>query len=62
MIGNLNSKDNVKGPTTPFTFSPKGLSSGATIIYCPGGKSSRSKSISVSSRGLISYGEDGKSC
>ncbi|ABV35815.1 methylation site containing protein [Shewanella sediminis HAW-EB3] len=62
VIDNFNPNDKLTGSSSTFTFSPEGLSSGATIIYCPGGKNSQSKSISVSSSGLISYGVDGKSC
>lgn len=62
VIDNFNPNDKLKGSSSTFSFSPEGLSTGANIIYCPGGKSSLSKSVSVSVSGLVSYGEDGKSC
>ncbi|RTR34620.1 GspH/FimT family pseudopilin [Shewanella atlantica] len=62
VIDNFNPNDKLKGPSSAFTFSPDGLSSSADLIYCPGGKSNNSKSVTVSNSGLISYGEDGKSC
>ncbi|RTR39094.1 prepilin-type N-terminal cleavage/methylation domain-containing protein [Shewanella canadensis] len=62
VIDNFNPNDRLKGSSSTFSFSPDGLSSSATLIYCPGGKSSLSKSVSVSVSGLVSYGEDGKSC
>lgn len=71
IIDSFNGNDKVNGPgkisgTNPngahITFSPEGLSSGGTIIYCPAGKASNSKSISVSTSGKVSYGADGSSC
>lgn len=61
-IDSFNSNDKIKGPSGTLTFSPEGLSSAGTIIYCPGGKTAESQSIDVSSSGLVSYGSDGSSC
>jgi type IV fimbrial biogenesis protein FimU len=61
-IDSFHSNDKVKGPSGTITFSPEGLSSGGTLIYCPGGKTAESQSIDVSSSGLVSYGSDGSSC
>ncbi|QYJ88990.1 GspH/FimT family pseudopilin [Shewanella halotolerans] len=62
VIDSFNSKDSVKGSGSLITFRADGLSSGGSIIYCPNGKSSESKSLLISSSGLISYGADGNSC
>ncbi|MCZ4336271.1 GspH/FimT family pseudopilin [Shewanella colwelliana] len=61
-INNFHSNDKVTGPGGRVTFSPEGLSSGGTFIYCPGGKNADSQSVNVSTSGLVSYGADGSSC
>ncbi|QIR15195.1 GspH/FimT family pseudopilin [Shewanella aestuarii] len=61
-INSFNSQDDISGPSSIITFSPDGLSSGGEIIYCPGGKSSNSKSISILTSGKVTFGTDGKSC
>ncbi|MCE9678016.1 GspH/FimT family pseudopilin [Shewanella sp. AS1] len=62
-IDGFNGNDAVKGPAATLTFSSEGLSSANdTFIYCPGGKASGSKSVTVSSSGLIAYDTDNQSC
>lgn len=61
-IDSFHSNDRIKGPSGIITFSPEGLSSSGTIIYCPGGRSTDSQSIKVISSGLVSYGAKGASC
>ncbi|ASJ97572.1 GspH/FimT family pseudopilin [Shewanella marisflavi] len=58
----FNVNDKLKGPTAEITFSPEGLSSSGTFIYCPGGKANGSKSVTVSSSGLVSYATNNQSC
>ena len=62
VIDGFHSNDKVKGPGSDITFSPDGLSSGGTIIYCPGGKASESKGVIINVGGIVSYGADGSSC
>ncbi|MCL1141475.1 GspH/FimT family pseudopilin [Shewanella gaetbuli] len=70
VIDSFNSSDKVTGPAkisgnangAHITFSPEGLSSGGDIIYCPDGKTAQSKSVSITSSGKVSYGDDGKAC
>ncbi|MCH1928597.1 GspH/FimT family pseudopilin [Shewanella sp. A25] len=65
VIDAFNSNDSIKGSATSFSFTSEGMVSGnspISIIYCPGGKATNSKSVTASSSGLISYGEDGSSC
>ncbi|QYK00595.1 GspH/FimT family pseudopilin [Shewanella psychrotolerans] len=61
-IDSFHSNDKVKGPSGTITFSPEGLSSGGTLIYCPGGKTAESQSVDITTSGKISYGNDGNSC
>ncbi|WP_076542949.1 GspH/FimT family pseudopilin [Shewanella sp. UCD-KL21] len=63
-IDNFNSQDKVKGSALMLSFTSEGMvSSGSgNIIYCPGGNDVDSKSVNVSTSGLISYGDDGLSC
>lgn len=69
-IDSFNANDNVKGPKIivnnkngeHITFSPDGLSSGGTFIYCPAGKSSSSRSVNISTSGLIKYSNDKVGC
>ncbi|WP_028762795.1 GspH/FimT family pseudopilin [Shewanella colwelliana] len=61
-IDSFHSNDKVKGPSGTITFSPEGLSSGGTLIYCPGGKTAESQSVDISTSGKVSYGVDGGSC
>ncbi|MCG9695996.1 GspH/FimT family pseudopilin [Shewanella sp. Isolate11] len=62
-IDGFNSNDAVKGPTATLTFSSEGLSpSNGSFIYCPRGNSSGSKSVTVSSSGLITYDTDNQGC
>ncbi len=60
-IDGFNSQDVVKGPTT-LSFSSEGLSSSGTLIYCPSGKTNESKSVRVSSSGLITYSSNSLAC
>lgn len=62
VIDSFNSNDKLKGSAASVTFSTDGLSSGITLIYCPSGKASDSKSVDVSSSGLIKFGADDMSC
>lgn len=61
-IDNFNSNDEIKGSAKSLTFAPDGLASGGSITYCPAGKASNSKSITISTSGKVSYGADGISC
>ena len=61
-IDSFHNNDKVKGPSGTITFSPEGLSSGGTLIYCPGGKTAESQSVDISTSGKVSYGADGSSC
>ena len=62
VIDGFNSNDLIKGTVTSATFSSDGLSSGATIIYCAGGKSAGSRSVNVSTSGLVKFGDNDVSC
>ncbi|RPA63882.1 prepilin-type N-terminal cleavage/methylation domain-containing protein [Shewanella frigidimarina] len=62
VIDSFDDKDKVKGPSKAISFSSDGISTGGDFIYCPNGKADESKSISVSSSGRVSYGDEGKSC
>jgi type IV fimbrial biogenesis protein FimU len=61
-IDSFNINDRIKGSSATITFSAEGLSSSGTIIYCPGGKATDSRSVNVSTSGLVSYGAEGSSC
>ncbi|KIO36190.1 GspH/FimT family pseudopilin [Shewanella sp. cp20] len=61
-IDSFNSQDKVKASAISMTFSADGLSSGGTVIYCPNGRASDSKSVSLSTSGIVSYGTDGNAC
>ncbi|WP_338592136.1 GspH/FimT family pseudopilin [Shewanella khirikhana] len=61
VIDGFNSRDLISG--TSIEFSPDGLAnSAATFIYCPGGKSTGSQSITLSSSGIIQRGDENQSC
>jgi type IV fimbrial biogenesis protein FimU len=62
VIDSFNSNDRIKGSTGTITFTAEGLSSSGIIIYCPGGKATDSRSVNVSTSGLVSYGAEGSSC
>ncbi|WP_144201189.1 GspH/FimT family pseudopilin [Shewanella sp. KCT] len=63
VIDSFNNNDAVSGPETEVTFSSEGLSpSNGTFIYCPSGKANSSKSVTVSSSGLITYGTNNQAC
>lgn len=66
VIEGFNSKDTISltGPTDKtVNFTPDGLVSTETsIIYCPSGESDGSKSIKISTSGLIKEGNDNQSC
>ncbi|QYJ98704.1 GspH/FimT family pseudopilin [Shewanella alkalitolerans] len=63
VIDGFNNNDAISGPGTELTFSSEGLSpSNGTFIYCPSGKANASKSVTVSSSGLINYGTDNQAC
>ncbi|MFB2801517.1 GspH/FimT family pseudopilin [Shewanella seohaensis] len=65
VIDAFNTNDSVKSNSASFTFSSEGMlsaNSAVEIIYCAGGSATNSKSVNISSSGLISYGADGKSC
>lgn len=69
-IDSFNSNDKIKGPEkitgnkndAYITFSPDGFSSGGTIVYCPSGKTSGSKSINILTSGVIKLGVDDLGC
>ena len=66
VIDGFNSKDTISltGPTDKtVNFTSDGLVSTETsIIYCPSGESDGSKSIKISTSGLIKEGSDNQSC
>ncbi|MCG9966218.1 GspH/FimT family pseudopilin [Shewanella cutis] len=66
VIEGFNSKDTISltGPTDKtVNFTPDGLVSTETsIIYCPSGESDGSKSIKISTSGLIKEESDNQSC
>jgi type IV fimbrial biogenesis protein FimU len=64
VIDSFHSQDVVKGSASMLSFTAEGMVNGGSgnIIYCPGGKNADSKSVNVSSSGLISYGTDALSC
>ena len=66
IIDGFNSKDTISltGPTDKtVNFTSDGLVSTETsIIYCPSGKSDASKSIKISTSGLIKEDNEHKSC
>lgn len=62
VIDGFHSSDKIKGSINSLTFSADGLSSGGTLIYCPGGKTAESKGVIVNAGGIISYGSNGSSC
>lgn len=66
VIDSVNHNDMIKlsGPTGKMiNFTPDGLvSSDTLIIYCAGGKSADSRSINISTSGLIKSGAKGLSC
>lgn len=61
-IDGFHSSDKITGTVDSLTFSADGLSSGGTLIYCPGGKTAESKGVIVNVGGIISYGANGSSC
>lgn len=61
-IDGFHSSDKITGSVDSLTFSADGLSSGGTLIYCPGGKTAESKGVIVNVGGIISYGANGSSC
>ncbi|MEZ9367859.1 GspH/FimT family pseudopilin [Shewanella sp. 10N.286.51.B2] len=63
-IDGFNSQDIVKGPASSLSFTAEGMvdTGSGSIIYCPGAKDADSKSVNVSTSGLISYGVDALSC
>ena len=66
VIDGFNSKDTISltGPTDKtVNFTSDGLVSTETsIIYCPSGESDGSKSIKISTSGLIKEGSDNQNC
>ncbi|MDP5145129.1 GspH/FimT family pseudopilin [Shewanella sp. ULN5] len=64
VIDSFNSQDKVKGAASVLSFTAEGMVSAGSgnIIYCPGAKDADSKSVNVSTSGLISYDVDGLSC
>ncbi|TCN81541.1 GspH/FimT family pseudopilin [Shewanella fodinae] len=61
VVDGFNSGDSVKG--TDVSFRADGLSSGAaTFVYCTDSSSVNSRSVTVSTSGMIKYGADGLSC
>ncbi|UML94731.1 GspH/FimT family pseudopilin [Shewanella xiamenensis] len=66
VIDGFNSKDTISltGPTDKtVNFTSDGLVSTETsIIYCPSGESDGSKSINISTSGLIKEGSDNQNC
>ena len=66
VIDGFNSKDTISlsGPTDKtVNFTSDGLvSTEKSIIYCPSGESDGSKSIKISTSGLIKEGSDNQSC
>ncbi|MFQ6370127.1 GspH/FimT family pseudopilin [Shewanella sp. YIC-542] len=61
VVEGFNSSDKVKGSTV--SFRADGISSGeTTFIYCPNGKTDESRSVKVSSAGMIKYAADGLGC
>lgn len=66
VIDSFNTHDviSLSGPADKkIDFTPDGLVSVETsIIYCSNGQSDNSKSINISTSGLIKEGADGKSC
>lgn len=66
VIDSVNNNDTIKisGPTgKKINFMPDGLVSNDTlVIYCAGGKSTNSRSINISTSGLIKSGDKGLSC
>ncbi|MCL1074178.1 GspH/FimT family pseudopilin [Shewanella dokdonensis] len=61
VVEGFNSSDTVKGSN--ISFRPDGLSDGAaTFIYCPDSSNVDSRSVTVSTSGMIKYGATGLSC
>ncbi|KFZ39231.1 methylation site containing protein [Shewanella mangrovi] len=61
VIDSFNSNDSVKG--SKIVFRADGIANGsASFVYCPNGETTASRSVSVSSSGLISEGADNQSC
>ncbi|WP_394129760.1 GspH/FimT family pseudopilin [Shewanella maritima] len=63
-IDSFNNQDKIKGSAPILSFTAEGMVNvgGGSIVYCPGGQSTDSKSVSVSTSGLISYGNDSLPC
>lgn len=61
-IDGFHSSDKIEGSVNSLTFTSDGLSSGGTLIYCPGGKTVESKSVVVNISGIVLYGANGSSC
>ncbi len=61
-IDSFGTNDKAKGPSGIISFNSEGLSSNAIVIYCPSNKTQNSKSVNITSSGLISYGAEGLSC
>lgn len=63
VVEGFNSSDRVAGGN--IVFRPDGLTSNTqqvSFIYCPNGDSSGSRSVNVSSSGMIRYGDDDQTC
>ncbi len=63
VVEGIDSKDAIKGSNVGFR--PDGLSNTTgevTFIYCPAKQASGSRSVTVSSSGMIKYGADGLAC
>ncbi|MCH1924384.1 GspH/FimT family pseudopilin [Shewanella sp. C32] len=63
VVEGFNSSDRIAGGK--IVFRPDGLTSNTaqvSFIYCPNGERSGSRSINVSSSGMIRYGDDDQTC
>ncbi|QDF66365.1 prepilin-type N-terminal cleavage/methylation domain-containing protein [Shewanella sp. SNU WT4] len=61
-IDGFHANDKVKGSVALLTFAPDGLSNGATLTYCPNGKKTEAKAVTVKVGGIISYSDAGAGC
>ena len=63
VVEGIDSKDAIKGGNVGFRADGLSSSTGeVTFIYCPSKQASGSRSVTVSSSGMIKYGADGLAC